>query len=121
MTFVERASKINRKRSHEKKVSGAITIHAGLSDLRILHGQFVFDICSGKFHRVSETAAFILSELKERTPLANIVTRYAARYGISCTVAERDIELVLNDLSVVGMPMSGAGVCSVALSDRESA
>jgi len=79
-------------------------IVADLSNLRILKDRFVLDVHSGTFHRVSETAAFILCELKHRTPIAELVIHYANRYEISRAIAERDVELFLNDPSVSGLP-----------------
>lgn len=37
-----------------------------LGNLRIINDRFVLDVCSGTFHRLSETAAFILAELQRR-------------------------------------------------------
>lgn len=70
-----------------------------LGNLRIINDRFVLDVCSGTFHRLSETAAFILAELQRQTPLAVLVSAYAKRYDISPAIAERDVELFLNDLS----------------------
>jgi len=81
---------------------------ADLSSLRILQDRFVFDVCSGTFHRISETAAFILGKLKRQTPIRELVAEYAKRYEISRAIAERDVELFLNDLSVAGLPAHGA-------------
>jgi hypothetical protein len=81
---------------------------ADLSSLRILQDRFVFDVRSGTFHRVSETAAFILGKLGRKTPIPKLVGEYAKRYEISRAVAERDVELFLNDLSVAGLPANGA-------------
>ncbi len=82
-----------------------LSIVADLSNLKILHGRFVFDISSGTFHRVSETAAFILSELQRKVPIGQLVRHYSDRYEISRAVAERDIELFLNDVSVARLPV----------------
>jgi hypothetical protein len=71
---------------------------AHLSDLRII-GCLVFDVRSGKFHRVSETAAFVIGELKRQTPLSGIIVACSQRYAISQATAARDIEFFLNSIS----------------------
>ena len=88
-------------------VNVELSILADLSNLKILQGRFVFDVSTGTFHRVSETAAFILGELRRKVPIAELVRHYSERYEISQAVAERDIELFLNDLSVARLPVFG--------------
>jgi hypothetical protein len=71
-----------------------------LSNLTILNDHFVFDTHSGLFYRVSETAAFIINELKWRNPpIATLTASYAQHYGVSQGIAERDVELFLNDVT----------------------
>jgi hypothetical protein len=47
-------------------MNGGNAVH--LSNLKIVKGCLAFDVCSGKFHRISESAAFVISELKRQTP-----------------------------------------------------
>jgi hypothetical protein len=89
---------MSANRTRKNGVNGGNAVH--LPNLKIVNGCLVFDVCSGKFHRVSETAAFVISELKQQTPIAGIVSAYSQRYKISPTIAARDIELFLNDMSV---------------------
>jgi Coenzyme PQQ synthesis protein D (PqqD) len=89
---------MSANRTRKNGVNGGNAVH--LSNLKIVNGCLVFDVCSGKFHRVSETAAFVISELKQQTPIAGIVSAYSQRYKISPAIAARDIELFLNDMSV---------------------
>jgi Coenzyme PQQ synthesis protein D (PqqD) len=89
---------MSANRARKNGVNGGNAVH--LSNLKIVNGCLVFDVCSGKFHRVSETAAFVISELKQQTPIAAIVSAYSQRYKISPAIAARDIELFLNDMSV---------------------
>ena len=89
---------MSANRTRKNGVNGGNAVH--LSNLKIVNGCLVFDVCSGKFHRVSETAAFVISELKQQTPIAGIVSAYSRRYKISPAIAARDIELFLNDMSV---------------------
>ena len=89
---------MSANRARKNGVNGGNAVH--LSNLKIVNGCLVFDVCSGNFHRVSETAAFVISELKQQTPIAGIVSAYSQRYKISPAIAARDIELFLNDMSV---------------------
>jgi hypothetical protein len=82
-----------------RKMDSGNAVH--LSNLKIINGCIVLDVRSGKFHRVSETAAFVISELKQQTPIAAIIAAYSERYEISPAIAARDLELFLNDMSVM--------------------
>jgi Coenzyme PQQ synthesis protein D (PqqD) len=90
---------MSANRPRKNGVNGGNAVH--LSNLKILNGGLVFDVCSGKFHRVSETAAFIIGALKQQTPIPAIIGAYSRQYKISPTIAARDIELFLNDMSVM--------------------
>jgi hypothetical protein len=89
---------MSANRTRKNGVNGGNAVH--LSNLKIVNGCLAFDVCSGKFHRISESAAFVISELKQQTPIAGIVSAYSQRYKISHAIAARDIELFLNDMSV---------------------
>jgi hypothetical protein len=86
-------------RARKNEMNGGNAVH--LSNLKIVNGCLAFDVCSGKFHRISESAAFVIGELKRQTPVGAIIDSYSQCYGISPAIAARDIELFLNDLSVV--------------------
>jgi hypothetical protein len=91
---------VSTKRTGVSAANGKAVRHiADLGNLRIVNDCLVFDICSGSFHRVSESAAYIISELKRQTPVTLLVAAYARRYDIPPAIAERDVELFLNDLS----------------------
>lgn len=92
-------SPIRRK----KAVVKATPVPVDFSYIRILRDQFVFDERTGTFHRTTESAAYILSELKRSTPVTLISAQYADRYQVGQAIAERDVELFLNDLSIVGL------------------
>jgi hypothetical protein len=71
-----------------------------LSNLTILNDSFAFDTHSGLFYRVSATAAFIINELKRRNPsITTLTASYAQHYGVSQGIAERDVQLFLNDVT----------------------
>jgi hypothetical protein len=89
---------MSANRTRKNGVNGGNAVH--LSNLKIINGCLVFDVCSGNFHRVSETAAFIINKLKQQTPVSKIIVDYSQRYAISQAVAARDVELFMNDISV---------------------
>jgi hypothetical protein len=89
---------MSANRTRKNGVNGGNAVH--LSNLKIVNGCLAFDVCSGKFHRISESAAFVISELKRQTPRGALITSYSQRYEISPAIAARDIELFLNDMSV---------------------
>ena len=86
-------------RTRRNGVDSGNAVH--LSNLRIVNGCILLDVRSGKFHRVSATAAFVIGELQRQTPIAAIIAAYSRRYETSPATAARDIELFLNDMSVV--------------------
>ena len=90
---------MSANRTRKEGMNGGNAVH--LSNLKIVNGCLAFDVCSGKFHRISESAAFVIGELKRQTPLGGLITSYSKRYGITPAVAARDIELFINDISVV--------------------
>jgi hypothetical protein len=90
---------MSANRTRKNGVNGGNAVH--LSNLKIINGCLLFDVFSGKFHRISETAGFIINELKQQTPVSKIIVDYAQRYGIPQAVAARDIELFMNDISVM--------------------
>jgi len=87
------------KRTRKTEANGGNAVY--LVNLQIINGCLVFDACSGRFHRVSETAAFIISALKQQLPIPSLIAAYSRQYAISPTIAERDIELFLNEMAVV--------------------
>lgn len=90
---------MSANRTRKNAMNGGNAVH--LSNLKIVNGCLAFDVCSGKFHRISESAAFVITELKRQTPVGALVTSYSKRFEIPRAVAARDIELFLNDMSVV--------------------
>jgi hypothetical protein len=54
-----------------------------LTDLQVIKGCLIFDMVSGTFYRVSESAGFIVEQMKEQIPIPTILVAYAARYQIS--------------------------------------
>ncbi len=106
MTSVVSFPRRGRKRANAAKKQPQ-SFFANLSSLRILLDRFVFDERRGTFHRISETAAFIMTELKAGRSPGELSETYAKRYGLLRAIAERDVELLLNDLSVVWFSLEG--------------
>jgi len=95
------------KSSPQKASSEAAHRPAALDSIRIIHGRFVFDERRGSFHRVSESAAFVLGQLRQGAHVHTIISDYARHYDISTTIAQRDVELFVNDLPQIGLQASG--------------
>jgi hypothetical protein len=73
------------------------------SRFRFYGDQFLLNIVSGKFYRVTPTAGFILRALlagKNNDELGKIVEQ---RYGIDRPRAVRDVELFLSELRSLGI------------------
>lgn len=70
-----------------------------LSNLSIIKDCMLFDECSGKFHRISESAAFVVRALQAKAAMPNIIVAYSQEYELPLTVAARDIELFMNDIA----------------------
>jgi hypothetical protein len=67
-------------------------------NVRLIEDCMIFDEATGKFHRVSKTAAFIIGHLKVQTSVPDIIEAYAFKFSIPITTAARDVELFLNDI-----------------------
>jgi hypothetical protein len=61
-------------------------------------GGVAFDTVSGRFHRVNDTAAFIIERLKQRAPVPDIILQLAETFGIEVEVAARDLENFMGSL-----------------------
>ena len=67
-------------------------------NLRLIEDCMIFDEVTGKFHRVSKTAAFIIRCMKSHIPIPVIIQMYTDKFNIPITIAARDIELFMNDI-----------------------
>lgn len=67
-------------------------------NIRLIDDCMIFDEVTGKFHRVSKTAAFIIDHLQVQTSVPDIIETYASKFSIHITTAARDVELFLNDI-----------------------
>src|SRR4029077_5844901 len=59
-------------------------------NVRLIEDCMMFDEATGKFHRVSKTAAFIIGHLKVQTSVPDIIEAYAFKFSIPITIAARD-------------------------------
>jgi hypothetical protein len=74
-----------------------------LSTLRFYGDQFVFNTVSGMFYRVTASAGYVLHALDSGATTAELPGLLQARYGIERKAALRDVELLLNDLTAMGI------------------
>ncbi len=74
---------------------------ATAAGLRFYGDEFVFDIRSGMFFRLSATASFILRALAEGGRAADLPGAMERQYGIDHASALRDIQLFLNELAAL--------------------
>jgi len=65
--------------------------------LRIVDGV-VFDTVSGRFHRVTDTAAFIIEQMQRRAPVPNIILQLAETFAVPVETAARDVEHFMSGL-----------------------
>ena len=86
----------------KKAAASRKLLQSDFANIRLLNDRFVFDARSGTFHRVSESAAFILVCMQCENDLARVVASYARRYSLPPAIAERDVENFLGDLIDVG-------------------
>lgn len=76
------------------------------SRLRFYNDEFVFDVVSGSFYRVSPVAVQILRGIIEGEDIDSLVSMVEGRYGIDRMTALRDIELFYNSLFAEGLKES---------------
>ena len=67
-------------------------------NIEVIDDCIMFDAVTGKFHRISETAAFIINRIKCNDPVPQIITEYADKFSVPLTKAAREIELFMSDL-----------------------
>ena len=61
-------------------------------------GGVAFDTVSGRFHRVNDTAAFIIERLKRRAPVPEIILQLAETFAVPVETAARDVEHFMSGL-----------------------
>ena len=69
------------------------------ADLYVNDNGFVFDYCTGLTYSSNPTGAFILRQLLEGTPIAEITGALESEYGISHRTATSDMDDFLEQLS----------------------
>ena len=65
--------------------------------------EFVLDMISGNFYRVTPTAGFILRALGDGRDLAELPRIVERQFGIDRAKASRDVELFLSELRSLGI------------------
>lgn len=86
-------------KTHTHKRKGG----ASLSGLRFYDGGFVLDVTTGLFFKVSQTAVFILRQIADGSSHDDLVVGMQNHYGVSRNVAIRDVELLTNELVILGI------------------
>ena len=76
----------------------ALTKRYNIDKVKIYGERFVFDCITGSFHRISETAAFIIRELQRETKLLDIIELFSKHYNISTKKAVADVEILISEL-----------------------
>lgn len=71
------------------------------SRLRFYRDEFVFDIVSGMFYRMSPTACFMLHALDNGADVHELPKLLQEQYALDRSTAARDVELFLNDLAAL--------------------
>ena len=71
--------------------------------LRFYGDEFVFNTTSGMFYRITSTAGFLLKELIDGAEDDQLVTLFQERYDIDRATAIQDVELLLNNLTELGV------------------
>lgn len=71
--------------------------------LRFYGEEFVFNTASGMFYRISPTAGFLLQALDQGAEPHELAGMLQTRYDIGRNAALRDVELLLNDLTAMGI------------------
>lgn len=71
--------------------------------LRFYGDEFVFNTASGMFYRITPSASFLLQNIINGAEDDQLVTLFQERYGIDRTTAIQDVELLLNNLTELGV------------------
>ncbi|MDF1690316.1 MAG: PqqD family protein [Cycloclasticus sp.] len=76
---------------------------ANSQSLRFYGDEFVFNTRSGLCFRITPTAAFILRSLIAGTREEQLIELIQSRYEVDRKTAVRDTELLLNNLTELGL------------------
>ena len=78
-----------------------------LPPLRYFGSEFVLNAETGMFYRVTPTAMVLLQAMAENTDNESLVRTIQTHSGVDRITAVRDIELLINELSVRGILTTG--------------
>lgn len=79
-----------------------------LSGVRFYGDEFVLNTATGMFFRLSPSAVFILKQLAAGTQADKLITVLREYYKIDKKTAIRDVELLMNELVMLGLVNVGA-------------
>ncbi len=71
--------------------------------LRFYGDEFVFNTTSGMFYRITSSAGFLLHNLIKGVEDDQLVMLFQEHYGIDRATAIQDVELLLNNLTELGV------------------
>lgn len=71
--------------------------------LRFYGDEFVFNTTSGMFYRITSSAGFLLQNIINGVEDDQLVTLFQEHYDIDRTTAIQDVELLLNNLTELGV------------------
>ena len=71
--------------------------------LRFYGDEFVFNTTSGMFYRITSSAGFLLHHLIKGVDDDQLVTLFQEHYDIDRATAIQDVELLLNNLTELGV------------------
>ena len=74
-----------------------------LSPLHFYGDRFVLDVSSGKFYRISSSASFVLHALEDHSDIEQATKLLCSKYGLTHSVARRDMENFISELSSLGL------------------
>lgn len=90
-------------RPRAAKAGGPAEVVHNLPPLRYYGSEFVLNAETGMFYRVTPTAMVLLKAMAEKADNASLVQTIQAHCGVDRVTAVRDVELLINELSVRGI------------------
>lgn len=86
----------------EKALANAKACHC-LPSLRFYEGEFVLNAVSGMFYRLTPAAGYLLRSLDAGVEIGQLAALIQTRYGVDQKIAVRDVELLLGQLTALGL------------------
>lgn len=94
-------------RAHVADDGERAAIPGNLPPLRYFGSEFVLNAETGMFYRVTPTAMVLLQAMAENADNESLVRTIQTHSGVDRITAVRDVELLINELSVRGILAAG--------------